>query len=107
MPVGNKATVGCYRAGEPGLGLHADHSYQGGTHSLLAYVDSPDEGGETVFSGRRHPGLWVGAPTVVAPTPGSAIVFDVLDEHEARPVLCGVKRIVGCEIRISFDRGVR
>jgi hypothetical protein len=75
-----------------GLGLHRDESLQGGTHSLLVYVDSP-RGGETVF----YDALGSEEVARVRSVAGRAVLFGVRVEHRA----CRTedrKRVVALEV---------
>ena len=96
--VGKQVTLGKYTNGQY-LGRHADHPYQGDSTSvLLIYLNTVLSGGETVF----YENMMDQVPlTYVKPREGMAIIFDILQPHEASPVH-DYKYIMGCELRIEF-----
>ena len=91
VPVGNKVTLGRYNVGQY-LHKHVDGSYQGGTHSLLIYLNTPEGGGETMFDDG----------TCISPVQGTMIIFGIHELHEALVVTKGHKYILGCEVTIGL-----
>ncbi len=86
FPVGDRITLGYYAKGEF-LERHADHCHQGGTHSILIYLNEVRAGGNTVFD-----------DAIVIPEEGKAIIFGIYDMHEADKVLDGEKYVISCEV---------
>ncbi len=87
---GNKVTLGCYSMCHS-LHRHRDNPLQGGTKSLLIYLNFT-EGGETVF----YEGDII--KMKVKPATGRCVIFGIYDEHEMLPLVRGKKYIVACEL---------
>ena len=85
--VGTCVTAGLYGVGE-GMYTHVDGSLQGGTHSLVIYLNDVQSGGDIVFceSGSK-----------IRTKKGRCVLFDVHMLHKVEPVLDGQKYIMACE----------
>ena len=94
--VGDRVTYGIAHGDKNGrLAPHADAPLQGGTHSLLVYLnDIPEgDGGRTRF--------FEGIKTTVSvrPVRGKGLVFGIGAVHDTEPLAQGrVKVVVACEI---------
>lgn len=80
--IGSKVTLGI---NDSGMHEHKDASLQGGSHSLLIYLSTP-ESGETVFESNK-----------ILVKKNRAILFSVEKLHHALPVKSGHKYIAACE----------
>jgi Rps23 Pro-64 3,4-dihydroxylase Tpa1-like proline 4-hydroxylase len=93
--VGDKVVLGVYHVGEY-LGVHADEPLQGGSASLLIYLNDVEDGGETVFYKNDR------EEYRIKPKEGQAIIFDIHRRHAALPVHKGKKYIFGCEVHLGL-----
>ena len=87
--VGARWTVGNT---DRGMHLHRDESYQGGTRTLLVYLTTPTQGGETEFQ------IEGSATMRVRPVAGNGVLFGVHVLHRSNPVIEGTKAIVAVEV---------
>ena len=94
--VGDRVTYGIAHGDKNGcLGLHADEPLQGGTHSLLVYLNDIPEGS----GGRTRFFKGIKNTVSVRPELGKGIVFDIGTIHDTEPLAEGrVKVVVACEV---------
>ena len=94
----SRVTYGVYSGGGAGATRHADEPLQGGTMSLLVYLNDVPEGagGATKF----YRSASVAEPwKECRPVRGAAVLFDIGASHEAEPVAEGhFKVVVACEL---------
>jgi hypothetical protein len=89
---GNMVTMGIYKKGDT-LQLHKDYPLQGGSHSILIYLNYTS-GGETVFG-----------DTVIQPASGLYKIFDIYLEHEMLELKSDKKYIIACELQKNIYTG--
>lgn len=94
--VGDRVTYGIAHGDDCGrLGPHADEPLQGGTHSLLVYLNDVPEGA----GGRTR--FFTDKSTTYSSRPerGKGVVFDIREFHDTEPIADGhVKVVVACEL---------
>ena len=99
--VGDRVTYGIAHGEKRGrLGLHADEPLQGGTHSLLVYLNDIPEGsgGGTRFHEGEDDGSFYRTVSV-RPEHGKGIVFDIVALHDTEPIAKDhSKFVVACEV---------
>ena len=88
---GDKVTLGCYSRGDT-LHRHADNPLQGGSKSLLIYLNYT-RGGETVFYNKD------GTVNIKeSPYTGKHVIFGIDEEHEMLELISEKKYIIACEL---------